>query len=259
MKTIYEKLIKILESYLTEREINSVIIGFEDSPEFFVSAALCKEVCGKLHIPLYGVEDIASDFSYGKVFCDFTIEPEDLLGDTGHNIIARCANIIFPQINSVESRGIFENTFIDRFKMSLIKSISTILDGNSIIVDLENKTEHYLDPRKSHGELGIVGGLYQNQVDKLFDYIKNDYKERKETYLYEEFTNNPITRESTEQIDELLHYLVKGDANEKYQGKQYSEEEVSDIMLKLKRSKVQRNYSKLKVIDCILSRVIEND
>lgn len=256
IEIIYENLIKALETYLTERKINSVIIGFENSPEFFVSAALCKEVCNKLHISLYGVEDIASDFSYGKVFCDLVIKPEEILGDTSHNITARCANIIFPQIGSAENRGEFENIFIERFRMSLIKSIPAILDGNSIVVDLENKTEHYLNPRKSHGELSIVGELYQNQVDKLFEYIKDDYKDKKEIYLYEEFANNQVTRESTERTDELLQRLTRGDM---CQNRYYSKEEVDEMISKMMRSKFQRDHSKLKVANYSVSRVVEND
>lgn len=177
-KEIYEKIVQDLEDYVRKYNLKSLILGISGGIDSTVCAALCREVCDRVGIPLIGrslpIKNKENEFNVsemvGSAFCnDFKV----CNLDDGLLYTKVLQEIVYFEGNKLTP--IACGNIQARLRMLYLYNLASI--SNGIVIDTDNKTENNLGFFTIHGDQGDykpIIGLWKTEVYELAKWIIYD-------------------------------------------------------------------------------------
>ena len=173
---IYDNLTYGLAKYCRENGIKSMVLGISGGIDSTITAAIAKAACSELGIPLYGVsmptmtnadDEINAATLVGNAFCDkFT---EQAIGRLYSSVDVVCDNLTcWLSGNDTGSTKVAKGNIKARLRMMTLYHIASVTCG--IVLDTDNKTEHFTGFFTVHGDEGDIGVLRDLDKTTIFEF-----------------------------------------------------------------------------------------
>lgn len=267
-KEIYEKIVQDLEDYVRKYNLKSLVLGISGGIDSTVCAAICREVCDRVGIPLIGrslpIKNKEDEFNVsemvGSAFCN-NFKVCNL--DDGLLYTKVLQEIVYFEGNKLTP--IACGNIQARLRMIYLYNLASIHNG--IVIDTDNKTENNLGFFTIHGDQGDykpIIGLWKTEVydlaEWLYAYYNNTHQYERERAIADSIRLTPtdglgISNSDLEQIgaksyadvDDILQSCLKAqdtaeepeDVYKKLYYK-YSKEAVSKVLDRHNSSKFKR-------------------
>lgn len=175
---IYDNLTYGLAKYCRENGIKSMVMGISGGIDSTITAAIAKAACSELGIPLYGLsmptmtnsdDEISAATLVGNAFCDkFTEQP---IGRLYSSVDVVCDNLTcWLSGNDIDSTRVAKGNIKARLRMMALYHIASVTCG--IVLDTDNKTEHFTGFFTVHGDEGDIGVLRDLDKTTIFEFAK---------------------------------------------------------------------------------------
>lgn len=197
---VYYKIMRDLETYIKAYNLESLVLGISGGIDSTVCAAICREVCDRVGIPLIGrslpiknkSDEFAVSIHVGLAFCDnfetYRLERSyhaalfDACADAGDVNVANSYHM--DELEEMPSRTPIANGNLQaRCRMMYLYDIAS--RHNGIVIDTDNLTEHNLGFFTIHGDQGDykpIIGLWKTEVYELAQWLQ-EHLEEQEYYL----------------------------------------------------------------------------
>lgn len=170
---IYDNLTYGLAKYCRENGIKSMTLGISGGIDSTITAAIANAACSELKIPLIGVslpsstnlddETSAAKF-VGEAFCtkfdDVSI----------NHLYAYTESFLVGIAGSINNTKIAKGNIKARLRMLTLYHIASVTGG--IVLDTDNKTEHFTGFFTVHGDEGDIGVLRDLDKTTIFEFAK---------------------------------------------------------------------------------------
>ena len=236
MDGILTKIRNIIEEYIKNASLKSVVIGVSGGIDSALVVAIIRPICDKLNIPLIGrsitidsnkIDERNRASNIGKHFCTDFKEV-----DLTH---------MFETLSIIDTLEVNCDKDLDPYKirmgnikarMRMIYLYNVAAVNNGIVMGTENLTEHYLGFFTRGGDeisdFEPIRGLWKTEVYQLSEHIANSLCEDKKNVLMS-CVNGDATDGlgiSTTDLDQILP-----DWKDRYECTKDGYEEVDDIFI----------------------------
>lgn len=170
---IYDNLTYGLAKYCKENGIKSMVLGISGGIDSTITAAIANPVCLELNIPLIGVslpsgtnefEETSAANKVGKTFCT-------RFNEANINNLYNNAEMFLNEIaGSINNTKIAKGNIKARLRMMTLYHLASITGG--IVLDTDNKTEHFTGFFTVHGDEGDIGVLRDLDKTTIFEFAK---------------------------------------------------------------------------------------
>ena len=170
---IYDNLTYGLAKYCRENKVKTMVLGISGGIDSTVTAAIANAACAELRIPLIGVS-LPSDTNYsadreaaknvGLSFCT-QFDEYDING-----LFKDTNNFLNGITGTISSTKIARGNIKARLRMITLYHIASVTGG--IVLDTDNKTEHYTGFFTIHGDEGDIGVLRDLDKTTIFAFAK---------------------------------------------------------------------------------------
>ena len=169
-KEIYDNLVNGLYEYCKKSKIKSMVLGISGGIDSTLTAAIARSVSNKLNIPLIGVslpsgsnenEENNAATMVGNSFCSsFEVGNIDkLYGET----LMFLGSLGYYDVTKIACGNIKA-----RLRMITLYHIASLTGG--IVLDTDNKTEHFTGFFTIHGDEGDMGVLREMDKSTIFKF-----------------------------------------------------------------------------------------
>lgn len=196
---VFNVLVDKTAEYVTENNLEAMVLGISGGIDSTVVAAICHEVSKKTDIPLIGrslpIKNKEDEFSVselvGEAFCDefkvFNLSNSykaslfDLCADAG--LIKDCKGYDWYWVSDLEEltgrTPIANGNLQARCRMKHLYDIASIRKG--LVMSTDNQTEYQLGFWTIHGDVGDfdpLQDLWKTEVYGLANYLQDHYKSK---------------------------------------------------------------------------------
>lgn len=193
---VYNKIVQDLEDYVRKYNLKSLVLGISGGIDSTVCAAICREVCDRVGIPLIGrslpIKNKEDEFDVsklvGETFCnDFKVVPlstpysfmlDKIIRLEEWDDNTECSNesALYTKNSSEIQTPIANGNIQARLRMIYLYNLASIHNG--IVIDTDNLTENNLGFFTIHGDQGDykpIIGLWKTEVYELARWYKENY------------------------------------------------------------------------------------
>lgn len=216
-KEVTETIVNVLSDYIVKSNIKTMVIGLSGGLDSSVSAALCRIVSDKTHVPLFGIslpcktnkgDEVNGAALCGAEFCDKFSEVN--IEDTFKNIEELCM-----VSSQMESTPISQGNIKARLRMTILYDMASKMGG--IVIDNDMITEHELGFWTVNGDVGDISplaNLWKTEVYELAAYLKdNVFKDSKALEAAIAITPTDGNGVSSSDIEQIMPNHTYGDVD----------------------------------------------
>lgn len=170
---IYDNLTYGLAKYCRENRIRSMVLGISGGIDSTITAVIANAACAELGIPLIGVSlpsgtNMSREVEVAKMvgveFCNKFNEYEI------QDIVGCVEKFLSPIVGELNTTKIERGNVKARLRMLTLYHIASTTGG--IVLDTDNKTEHYTGFFTIHGDEGDIGVLRDLDKTTIFDFAE---------------------------------------------------------------------------------------
>lgn len=170
---IYDNLTYGLAKYCRENGIKSMVLGISGGIDSTITAAIANAACKELGIQLIGVslpsstnldEETSAAKLVGEAFCTKFDEVSI------NHLYAYTESFLVGIAGSVNNTKIAKGNIKARLRMMTLYHLASITGG--IVLDTDNKTEHFTGFFTVHGDEGDIGVLRDLDKTAIFEFAK---------------------------------------------------------------------------------------
>ena len=170
---IYDNLVFGLSEYCKANNIKSMVLGISGGIDSTITAAIANAACSELKIPLIGVslpsstnldDETSAAKLVGEAFCTKFDEVSI------NHLYAYTESFLVGIAGSINNTKIAKGNIKARLRMLTLYHIASVTGG--IVLDTDNKTEHFTGFFTVHGDEGDIGVLRDLDKTTIFEFAK---------------------------------------------------------------------------------------